>query len=101
MYCLVFFVVAILTNIFQVVQVQCDVWIADIARRNIFFVMHNVTRLIYSSRLAPLTQSVAPGYYLLPCSLPCGGLIKALCIFFHGPTALSVNGLWVMCIATP
>ena len=47
MYCLVFFVVAILTNIFQVVQVQCDVWIADIARRNIFFVMHNVTRLIY------------------------------------------------------
>jgi hypothetical protein len=38
---------------------------------------------------------------LLPCSLPCGGLIKALCIFFHGPTALSVNGLWVMCIATP
>ena len=51
--------------------------------------------------LTPLTQSVAPGYYLLPCSLPCGGLIKALCIFFHGPTALSVNGLWVMCIATP
>jgi hypothetical protein len=26
--------------------------------------MHNVTRLIYSSRLAPLAQSVAPGYYL-------------------------------------
>ncbi len=47
MYCLVFFVVAILTNIFQVVQVQCDVWIADMPEHMIHLNGNKATGIAY------------------------------------------------------
>ena len=80
----VFCIVAVLAQQFQVVMIQSNAGDRDILRREIYLVMDNLPGADQTTGKAALAEAVALGYVAIPAGDPSSRSVECFCkIFCH------------------